>query len=67
METQKIVNLLEDSDDDDVLRFPTKNGTSLMIKTMDNMEKEMKMIQLLNLIQKLLKQIFVTSQMHIFL
>ena len=24
METQKIVNLLEDSDDDDVLRFPTK-------------------------------------------
>ena len=67
METQKIVNLLEDSDDDDVLRFPTKNGTSLMIKTMDNMEKEMKMIQLLNLIQKLLKQIFVTSQMHTFL
>ena len=33
---------------------------------MDSMEKKMKMIQLLNLIQKLLNQIFVTTWMHIF-
>ena len=47
--------------------FQHENGTSLMIKTMDNMAKEMKMIQLLNLTQKLLNQIFVIIQMHIFL
>ena len=44
-----------------------ENGTSLMIKTMEIMEKEMKMIQLLNLIQKLLNQIVATTQMHVFL
>ena len=44
-----------------------KNGTLLMIKIMDNMAKEMKMIQPLNLRQKLLNQIFVITQMHIFL
>ena len=44
-----------------------ENGTLLMIKTMDNMAKEMKMIQLLNFKQKLLNQNFVITQMHIFL
>ena len=44
-----------------------KNGTLLMTKIMDNMVKEMKMIQLLSLKQTLLNQIFVITQMHIFL
>ena len=44
-----------------------KNGTLLMTKIMDNTEEEMKMIALLNLRQKLLNQIFVIIQMHIFL
>ena len=44
-----------------------ENGTLLMTKIMDNIEEEMKMIQLLNLRQKLLNQIFVITQMHIFL
>ena len=43
MEAQNIINLLEESDDD-ILKFAAKNGILLMIKTMDNMEKEMKMI-----------------------
>ena len=42
-----------------------ENGTLLMTKIMDNMEEERKMIQLLNLRQKLLNQIFVITQMHI--
>ena len=44
-----------------------ENGTLLITKIMDNMEEEMKMMQLLNLRQKLLNQIFVVNQMHIFL
>ena len=44
-----------------------ENGTLLMIKIMDNVAEEMKMIQPLNLIQKSLNQIFVITQMHIFL
>ena len=44
-----------------------KNSTLLMTKIIDNMEEEMKMIQLLNLRQKLLSEIFVITQMHIFL
>ena len=44
-----------------------ENGTLLMTKTMDNMGEEMKMIQPLNLKQKSLNQIFVITQMHIFL
>ena len=44
-----------------------ENGTLLMTKIMDNMVEEMKMIQPLNLKQKSLSQIFVTTQMHIFL
>ena len=44
-----------------------ENGTLLMIKIKDNMVEEMKMIPLLNLRKKLLNQIFVITQMHIFL
>ena len=44
-----------------------ENGMLLMIKIMDNMVEETKMMQPLNLKQKSLNQIFVTTQMHIFL
>ena len=44
-----------------------ENGTLLMTKIMDNMVEEMKIIQPLNLKRKSLNQIFVISQMHIFL
>ena len=44
-----------------------ENDTLLMIKTMDNMAEEMKIIQPLNLRQKLLNQIYVITQMHIIL
>ena len=44
-----------------------ENGTLLMIKIMDNMAEEMKMIQPLSLKQKLLDQIFVITEMHMFL
>ena len=44
-----------------------KNGTLLGTKIMDNMAKEMKIMQPLNLKQKSLNQIFVITQMHIFL
>ena len=40
-----------------------ENGTLLMTKIMDNMAKEMKMIQLLSLKQRLLNH----AQIHIFL
>ena len=39
----------------------------LMTKTMDNMAGEMRMMQPLNLMQKSLNQIFVITQIHIFL
>ena len=41
-----------------------ENGTLLMIKTMGNMAMEMKMVQLLNLKQKSLNQVFVNTQMR---
>ena len=44
-----------------------ENSKLLMIKIMDNMAEETKMIQPLSLKQKLLHQIFVTTQMHLFL
>ena len=44
-----------------------ENGTLLMTKLVDNMVDEVKMIQPLNLRQNLLNQIFVITQMHIFL
>ena len=66
METQKIVNLLNDSGNGSS-KFSAENGTLLTTKIMDNMAEEMKMIQLLNLNQKSFNQIFVITQMHIFL
>ena len=44
-----------------------ENSTLLMTKVMENMAEEIKMIRPLNLKQKLLNQIFVITQMHIFL
>ena len=44
-----------------------ENDTLLMTKIMDNMAEEMKMIQPLNLKQNSLNQIFVITQMYIFL
>ena len=44
-----------------------ENDTLLMTKIMDNMAEETKMILQLNLRQKLLNQMFVITQMHIFL
>ena len=44
-----------------------ENGTLLMIKTMGNMVEEMKMIQPLNLKQISLNEIFVITQIHVFL
>ena len=41
-----------------------ENGTLLLIKIMDNISEEMKMILPLNLKQKSLNQIFVITQMH---
>ena len=47
--------------------FQQENDTLLMTKIMDNMAEETKMIQPLNMKRKSLKQIFVITQMHIFL
>ena len=47
MESQKIINLLENTNEYD-LKYATKNGTLLMIKIMGSIE----LIQLLNSIQK---------------
>ena len=44
-----------------------ENGRLLMTKIMDNMAEEMKMIQPLDLRQKLINQIFVITHLHIFL
>ena len=44
-----------------------ENDTLLMTETMGNMAMEIKMIQPVNLKQKSLNQIFVITQMHIFL
>ena len=64
MESQKIVNLSNDTSND---KFSTKNGMSLMIKITRNIVKEIKMIQALYLRQKLSDYVFVIIQMHIFL
>ena len=66
METQKIINLLNDNDNESS-KFAKKSGMLFMTKITQNMVKEMKMIQALNLKQKLLNQVFVTIQMYIFL
>ena len=66
METQKIVNLLNGSDKESS-KFATIKWYIINDQIMDNMVKEMKMIQLLNLKQQSLNQIFVPIQMYIFL
>ena len=67
METQKIVNLLGDADNE-YPKFATRKWYVIndQNKTHD-VVKEMKMVKPLNLEQKLLTQVFVIIQMHIFL
>ena len=50
----------------DLQDLEPENGMLLTIKITQNMMKEIKMIQPLNLKQMLLKQIFATIQMNIF-
>ena len=59
MESQKIVKLLNDADNESS-KFATKNSMPLMITIQ-------KMIKALNLRENLLNQVFVIIQMHIFL
>ena len=66
METQKIANLLNYTDNE-FTKFTSKNCMSLIIKVIQNIVKEIKMIQALNLRQKILNQVFMIIQMHIFL
>ena len=66
METQKIVNLLVDSDSESS-KFATRKWYVIMIKTTQTMTKEMKVVQPLNLKLKSLNKIFVIIQTHIFL
>ena len=66
METQKIVNLLNDSGNESS-NLQRESGMISMIKITQNMVKEMKMIQELNLNQKLSNQVFGIIQMNIFL
>ena len=67
METQKIVNLLNDTDNDNLQDSQQESGMSLMIKIIQNMLMEIMMIQTLSLRQKLSNQVYVIIQMHIFL
>ena len=67
METQKIVNLLNVSENES-LKFATRKW--YIINDQNNGQygnEEMKIIQLLKLKQKSLNQLFVITQMHIFL
>ena len=65
-ETQKIANLLNDTDNDSS-NFATKNGMLLMIKITQNIVKKMKTIQASNLKKKISNQVFVIIKMHTFL
>ena len=64
MKTQKIVNLLNDTDNE-VSKFATKKW--YVINDHNNMAKKMKIIQTLNLKQKLSNHVCVIIQMHIIL
>ena len=66
METQKIVNLLNESDHESS-KFATKKWYVINDKIIQNLVKDIKMIQALNLRQKLSNQVLVIIQMHIFL
>ena len=65
METQKIENLLNNSDNESSSStFQQENVTVLMTKIMDNMAEKMKMFEPLSLKQKSLNQIFKITQMQ---
>ena len=66
METQNIVNLLNDSGNE-YSELATRKWYIINDQIMGSMAEEMKMMQPLNLKQKSLNQIFVITQMHIFL
>ena len=69
METQKIVNLLGDADNESS-KFATRKCKLSMIKITQTMVKEMKIVQLLNLKPKssqITNQVFVIIQTHIYL
>ena len=66
METQKIANLLVDTDNESS-NLEQENGILSMIKITQTMLMEMKMVQPLNLKLKSLNQTFAIIQTHIFL
>ena len=66
METQKTVNLLNDSDNE-FSKFATRKFYVSNEKNNGQYGRGNEMIQPLNLKQKSLNQIFVITQMHIFL
>ena len=66
MEIQKIVNLLSDAVNESP-KFETRKWYVINDKNNTDYGKEMKVVQSLNLKPKLLNQIFVITQMHIFL
>ena len=61
METQKIINLLNDSSNEES-KYATKNGMSLTVK---QQEVNTIKITLLNLKQIVLNQVFMTILMHL--
>ena len=69
METQKIANLLGNTDNESFAKENSQQekGALSMIKIIQTMVMEMKMVQPLNLKLKSLNQIFVIIQTHIFL
>ena len=69
METQKIANLLGNTDNESFAKENSQRekGVLLMIKIIQTMVMEMKMVQPLNLKLKSLNQIFVIIQTHILL
>ena len=62
MEAQKIVNLLNETDNESS-KFATRKWYFINDQIMGNMVNEMKMVQPLSLKQQLLKQIFGITQM----
>ena len=61
METQKIANLLRETNNESS-KFSTRNAMLSMIKMIQAMVKEMKIVQPLNLKSKSLKQVFAIIQ-----
>ena len=61
METQKIANLLREPNNESS-KFSTRNAMLSMIKMIQAMVKEMKIVQPLNLKSKSLKQVFAIIQ-----